>query len=1345
MRYLLLTLLYFAFASELASGQCMTIPVSMEQRVDMSDVIAEGEVITQSSYFNEDRSLIYTSHLLKVSRYLSLNPTTEFIEVITEGGIVGNTMLKVEPELTINTGDKGIFFLEYFDNSNSYDEIVKFRGVAANQSVLIYDKVEGNLIDAYFNFTNAELQLIPLLEKLSGNSFKFTNGNGQNNKNSGVPLPLPLVFPTITAITSPSTAGTFTSVVITGNNFGPGPMNGTQQLEFRDANNGGAGFISTPLNHIVAWTNTSITAWVPTGAGSGTIRVTNNLNETTTSGVSITINYNESNVNSGGTYYQPDLIDDNGLGGYTYRYNNTFNGNAAAVGAFERALQTWRCNTFVNFSHSGTSAIACQALDGINIVSFDGSCALPAGVLGVSYSFYSSCGSGNWYLNENDLKFRTNGTGGINWNYGPAPTAGGLFDFESVCLHELGHSHQLGHTITPVTVMNYAVGPNTDRRTLNAVSEIAGGNDIMSRSVVANSCSPGPMIALSLSNCSINAPVADFIGSPTSGCNSFSVTFTDQSLNTPNSWSWSFPGGVPAAFVGQNPPPILYSTPGTYMVTLTVGNPSGNDSETKTNYITVNSCPPPVSDFSATPKIVCEGQPVQFTDLSTNTPTSWQWILPGSAAGTSAIQNPTTTYPAAGLYDVTLIASNPYGSDTLIKTSYINVISCPPAPVPNFSASSTTVCAGVNVNFTDLSTNSPNYWQWTFTGGTPATSLLQNPSVSYASAGVYPVTLTVSNSGGSGTVTFPGFITVNVCTQPTADFAGWPSTVCEGQQVNFTDLSSNNPTSWNWSFPGGTPVASATANPVITYNTAGTYNVSLTATNAFGSGSVTKNLYITVAACPPAGSGLIVNDGSLIHVQNAALVTIQGGLINQDNGTNIGNIDNTGLITLTGDWTNNSSGQAFINSSPGVTELNGAAQMIRGTTPTLYYTLTLTGSGIKSQDVDAYVEGLLNLNDRELATNDHVMHVLNTSATAITRTGGLNSTPVQGFVSSTGNGRLRRNTASASAYFFPVGSSLVNPRFRPVMLNPSGTTPNTYSVRFVNHNPTIDGFDVTLKDASLGTVNPLWYQKINHDAGSSDPDVRLYFDATADMIPPLPSLLMTQWAYNAPPVQWRAINGVTIAGVASPALSSVTKSGWTTFISENFNLAPQSIPLPVELANFSANCDQGKILLKWTTLSEKNTSHFIIEKGLNPDTFEPIGSIKASGNSVSPVDYAFDAGKGENSNTVYFRLIQVDQDGNFELSPVIPATCKGSAQPYIALYPNPVNEILEIIVNDNRASNYSINVLNTLGQAIYLKSISTSAGFNQFRISFTDFASGIYFIRIESPELQQSFKIVVRH
>jgi PKD repeat protein len=85
-------------------------------------------------------------------------------------------------------------------------------------------------------------------------------------------------------------------------------------------------------------------------------------------------------------------------------------------------------------------------------------------------------------------------------------------------------------------------------------------------------------------------PVAAFTASATSVVVGGSVTFTDQSTNSPTSWSWAFEGGTPATSTSQNPT-ITYNTVGTYDVTLTAANSYGSDPEAKLNYITVTSAP----------------------------------------------------------------------------------------------------------------------------------------------------------------------------------------------------------------------------------------------------------------------------------------------------------------------------------------------------------------------------------------------------------------------------------------------------------------------------------------------------------------------------------------------------------------------------------------------------------------------------------------------------------------------------------------------------------------------------------------------------------------------------------
>ncbi len=231
---------------------------------------------------------------------------------------------------------------------------------------------------------------------------------------------------------------------------------------------------------------------------------------------------------------------------------------------------------------------------------------------------------------------------------------------------------------------------------------------------------------------------------------------------------------------------------------------------------------------------------VYFTDTSTNSPTSWSWNF--GDGGTSAAQNPAHTYATAGVYTVTLTATNAYGSDTETKTGFVTVNGYP--PVAAFTGTPTSGTMPLTVSFTDQSTNTPTSWSWSFGDG--GTSTARNPMHVYQNAGTYSVTLTASNPWGSDGEAKTGYITVTAPSQnpPDAQFIGAPTSGKASLTVQFTDQSTGNPTSWSWNF--GDRTSSTLQNPAHTYTKKGTYTVSLTVTNANGSDSLTRSRYITV-------------------------------------------------------------------------------------------------------------------------------------------------------------------------------------------------------------------------------------------------------------------------------------------------------------------------------------------------------------------------------------------------------------------------------------------------------------------------------------------------------------------
>lgn len=263
---------------------------------------------------------------------------------------------------------------------------------------------------------------------------------------------------------------------------------------------------------------------------------------------------------------------------------------------------------------------------------------------------------------------------------------------------------------------------------------------------------------------------------------------------------------------------------------------------------------PPVANFFASTTNPVEGATVTFTDQSTNSPTSWNWSITPSTftfvSGTSASsQNPQLQFNEGGFYSVTLTATNFIGSGSVTKTDYILVVGI---TVAEFTANNTLPGVGQTVNFTDLSSNNPYSWSWTFIPNTVnfadgTTSSSQNPHVQFTASGSYSVSLAVSNGASNDLEVKSNFISVTF--SPVADFDADNYTPAIGSPVNFWDISLNNPTSLYWTFdpPSVTFVNGTGPNsmePQVQFDSGGDYTVTLLATNASGSDSETKENFI---------------------------------------------------------------------------------------------------------------------------------------------------------------------------------------------------------------------------------------------------------------------------------------------------------------------------------------------------------------------------------------------------------------------------------------------------------------------------------------------------------------------
>ena len=336
-------------------------------------------------------------------------------------------------------------------------------------------------------------------------------------------------------------------------------------------------------------------------------------------------------------------------------------------------------------------------------------------------------------------------------------------------------------------------------------------------------------------------PVAEFSATPLAGEAPLLVDFTDLATGQINTWGWDFGDGGTSS---EASPSYLFTTPGTFTVSLTVEGFGGAHTETKLDYVAATTPPAPSTDFSAAPLSGDAPLDVVFTDLTVGNVNQWQWDF--GDGGSSIEQHPGYHYALPGTYTVSLTTVGLGGSDSETKVDYI-VAAVPPVPDAEFVATPLSGDAPLEVAFTDLSTRHHTTWLWTFGDG--GTSSETNPVHLYALPGTYTVSLTVEGLGGIDTETKVDYVAANTPPAPVAAFSGTPLSGDAPLRVQFTDLSSGQHDQWTWDYGDGSQAFGP--NPYHFFENPGTYTVSLTVTGLGGTDTLTQVDYVVADVPPP--------------------------------------------------------------------------------------------------------------------------------------------------------------------------------------------------------------------------------------------------------------------------------------------------------------------------------------------------------------------------------------------------------------------------------------------------------------------------------------------------------------
>ena len=267
---------------------------------------------------------------------------------------------------------------------------------------------------------------------------------------------------------------------------------------------------------------------------------------------------------------------------------------------------------------------------------------------------------------------------------------------------------------------------------------------------------------------------------------------------------------------------------------------------------------------------------------------------------------------------------------------------------------------------------------------------------------------------------------------------------------------------------------------------------------------------------------------------------------------------------------------------------------------------------------------------------------------------------------------------------------------------------------------------------STGSVDiKLWYDQSDQNVGEADIVIGHWCDATCG------TSNWNNWGKNniTPGVNWNwdaTNNWVQVLGAGTFSPIGPGRKAW---------------PLPIDLLNFSGECEDGNAVLQWVTATELNNEFFTLERSCDGINYEIINTVKGAGNSTSMQTYTYiDVNFPE--GTCYYRLKQTDFDGNYKYFNNIPVRCSAKEGNYnfeiVSVIPNPTRDFAYLFFNSTDESEITIVTVDILGRQIATNKFFAHKGLNNSTIDLSEFSNGVYFIRLSNGEKQFIEKIMKR-
>jgi hypothetical protein len=352
----------------------------------------------------------------------------------------------------------------------------------------------------------------------------------------------------------------------------------------------------------------------------------------------------------------------------------------------------------------------------------------------------------------------------------------------------------------------------------------------------------------------------------------------------------------------------------------------------------------------------------------------------------------------------------------------------------------------------------------------------------------------------------------------------------------------------------------------------------------------------------------------------------------------------------------------------------------------------------------ATVFGDLTMNDGVVASDVTDILIVEDDGTSSNAS---NDSYVDGYMRKVGNDAFTFPSGDAG-FYGPIGITA-----------PTGTT-HQFEAQYIWVRPDDDGFDETSLDGTLDHISFVEYWKLNRTSGTSTPTVTLSWGTTrSGGVVNEADLRFARWDGAV----WRDLGAASITG--TPASGTLDNSVAITAFSDSnpYTLATIDAinPLPIELTSFTATMRDGVVELNWTTKSEINNDHFILEKSMDGITWTPFAQVSGAGNSSVEINYQ-QVDENPYLGLSYYRLKQTD----FDMSATYYGPIAVQFKSDLSVFPNPTSGLV-YIVGEIDASN--ITLFNIQGQKI---PIQFGASNGRITLDTQDLANGTYYLQFTS-------------